>query len=578
MRSSYIFPFMVIIHFLAGEVAGQSFLADSLRRGLKEDTLNVNLLIQLTKEIRKQGKIPEAEKYATRALLLARSSGRYSIIDSALLENAALAYALGDLEKATGLLNERISREAKENDSSGLAKSYSYLGGYLSEKGKKVEALGYHLQAKAIADRLSDPDLSYIVYASLGEYYHQSDYERALEYRLKALEYSKQIKSKIQSETRTAEISANIGLNYVLKGDYTTAKKYLDQVMHYSGFPGISLGDHLALAFATYGYIYALHEDYDSAAYYYHKAIDFRKSRGETSRLHDSYGLLGQVYMEQGKKKESLKYLNLAVNMAKENRALHFQYKWSPVLANAYSEAGQFESAFNVMNEFYLITDSVMSQTKAKALAGLEAKYQLKEKEYENQMLKKEGDLQIEINQKQKVVFGGALVLVFIGGLAFYFRAEVNRHKNILLKERVDAQNRELATVALLVSKKNQAFSGVKSKLQEMSRENDALSESFRPVLKEIDHEIDFDEEWNIFKYHFEKVHPSFFIRLKELAPGLSVNELRLCAYLRTNLSTKEIARLSNTTNRAVQQAKYRLNQKFQPHNEPNLSDFLSGL
>jgi hypothetical protein len=77
-----------------------------------------------------------------------------------------------------------------------------------------------------------------------------------------------------------------------------------------------------------------------------------------------------------------------------------------------------------------------------------------------------------------------------------------------------------------------------------------------------------------MFKYHFEKVHPDFFNKLKSIAPTLSVNELRLCAYLRANFSTKEIASLTNTTVRGVQQAKYRINQKL-PNSTGNLADYV---
>jgi hypothetical protein len=108
-----------------------------------------------------------------------------------------------------------------------------------------------------------------------------------------------------------------------------------------------------------------------------------------------------------------------------------------------------------------------------------------------------------------------------------YFRTQANKQKNNLLKEKIEAQNRELTTIALLVTKKNQAFVQIKAELKDMEKQHSPPR--LQSIVKNIDKEIDFDNEWNMFKYHFEKVHLDFFNKLKSIAPSLSVNELCLC-------------------------------------------------
>ena len=74
---------------------------------------------------------------------------------------------------------------------------------------------------------------------------------------------------------------------------------------------------------------------------------------------------------------------------------------------------------------------------------------------------------------------------------------------------------------------------------------------------------------------HFDNVHSDFLSALKDKYPGLSANELKLSAYLRMNLSTKEIAQLMHISIRGVEISRYRLRKKLQIPTETNLFDFL---
>ncbi len=62
---------------------------------------------------------------------------------------------------------------------------------------------------------------------------------------------------------------------------------------------------------------------------------------------------------------------------------------------------------------------------------------------------------------------------------------------------------------------------------------------------------------------NFEKIHPNFSHSLQNLYPSISANELKLCALLRLNLSSKEIGQLLNITQESVNKARYRLRKKI---------------
>ena len=94
-------------------------------------------------------------------------------------------------------------------------------------------------------------------------------------------------------------------------------------------------------------------------------------------------------------------------------------------------------------------------------------------------------------------------------------------------------------------------------------------------VLKRCINKETENKQQKIFETYFDEVHDEFFKRLKEKYPQLSPNDLRLCAYIRMNFSTKEIATLLNISYRGVEISRYRLRKKLILPRDKNLSTFL---
>jgi DNA-binding CsgD family transcriptional regulator len=103
------------------------------------------------------------------------------------------------------------------------------------------------------------------------------------------------------------------------------------------------------------------------------------------------------------------------------------------------------------------------------------------------------------------------------------------------------------------------------------------IKEDLKRMMKTVDDENTVETDWNQFSMHFDSVHSNFLMVIKERFPNLSPSELKLCAYLRMNLSTKEIAQLMNISARSVEVSRYRLRKKLQLPSEVNFfSYFLS--
>ena len=115
------------------------------------------------------------------------------------------------------------------------------------------------------------------------------------------------------------------------------------------------------------------------------------------------------------------------------------------------------------------------------------------------------------------------------------------------------------------------------NQLQQAGRENIEPTE-LKKMLRSLSEENSLNDEWEQFSIHFNKVHGDFLLILKERFPELKPHELKLCAYLRMNLSSKEIAHLMSISVRGVEISRYRLRKKLQLATEVNLFQFLFDL
>lgn len=149
--------------------------------------------------------------------------------------------------------------------------------------------------------------------------------------------------------------------------------------------------------------------------------------------------------------------------------------------------------------------------------------------------------------------------------------------KNIQLEQELINKNRELANSALNIVYKNEMLNTLHQELTTLndSSGNKLSSDQLRKVNKIIEEAHNDDRDWDIFEKSFNEAHENFFKKLKAEYPGLVPNDLKLCAYLRLNMSSKEIASLLNISTRGVEIRRYRLRKKLNLQTSKNLSEFL---
>lgn len=137
--------------------------------------------------------------------------------------------------------------------------------------------------------------------------------------------------------------------------------------------------------------------------------------------------------------------------------------------------------------------------------------------------------------------------------------------------------NNLLAASTMNLVVKNEFMETIKDELKDIKHQykNSELKRSIEKVVREIDTTLRLQQDWEQFEYHFDQVHGDFLSRLREEFLDLTPNEQKLCAFLRLNLNTKEIANLMSISLRGVEVARYRLRKKLGLDTGQNLSKFV---
>lgn len=135
-------------------------------------------------------------------------------------------------------------------------------------------------------------------------------------------------------------------------------------------------------------------------------------------------------------------------------------------------------------------------------------------------------------------------------------------------------KNSQLISTTLQITTKNEIMNQVKSEILSFSNSiiSNEVKEGVEKLLEKIDEGFKVEDDWGRFEEHFDQVHIDFFKRVKGKYPGLSLSYLKLIAYLRLDLSSKEIASLMGISTRGVEKSRSRLRKKLDLEPGANLS------
>jgi DNA-binding CsgD family transcriptional regulator len=148
------------------------------------------------------------------------------------------------------------------------------------------------------------------------------------------------------------------------------------------------------------------------------------------------------------------------------------------------------------------------------------------------------------------------------------------KHREIL-----DAKMREVTSYSLMLSNKNNVLQEVLEQAVPLKNVVNAKDVHLvKKITDVVNDSLRKDQESNKFMHHFNEVHPKFFEALKATSSSLTENNLRLCAYFKMGMSTKQVAAILNVSLETVKNGRYRLKKKLGLSEEDSLDDFIRKL
>lgn len=507
-------------------------------------------------------------------------------------------HALADLQRQEGAYDSAIAITRKT------------ISLYNEENRKSTDLKGFNLLGAE--------------YETLGKiYYEKGSYRLALEETLKAVVFFENTKD----EVRRADNVKQLGdiefqqENYkeslrLYKDAFSVYKKnedkiYLAYTANAAGLAAEKLGDH------------------ELAKNYFEQAISLSRGEQLLSVLSNSLKDLSRLYSKSGQFLEAKALLAESYSLAKKTKikldltatlyemanldlktknlagammrigdviAIADSIGALPTLSEAYLTRSEvhvglknYNAALKDYKMYSVLKDSIYNSRKSQQIEELKTIYETEKKEAA--LTLKEEEIKT-LNAKAKVdkltkglYAGGMFSGVALSGLLFFgFRQRMKRNKlarekqeEIYLQE-IEHKKRELASQTLHLVQKNTFIQELKENLENLKSSPEKFKVEFRRIVMLLKKQSAEDKDWEVFKTYFSDVHNDFDQKLKTIYSEITEKEIRLAAFLRMNLSTKEIATMLNVMPDSILKSKYRLKKKLQLDKETDLTGFLNTL
>jgi len=477
-------------------------------------------------------------------------------------------------------------------------------------------------QALAISEKVHNDTLIAKVKIGIGDYYYYKD-----NYYLAILYYTEaeNIAIKIHNDYLLAKAANGLGLVYIELNDLKKAIEYYEKAIHkLEKLADIQKGyiyDYCG-ALRGIGVCYMYNDDFFKATLYQKKALEKANQLNDLETLCKIYGNLGAIEQYLGKNASALNYFTKVLEYSSQgnkhskrhvtilhNLGAHYlfnkQYNKAEKLLNqslsissemgfksmeggndyALSELkkkqGQWQKAYEYYTRWQGINDSLLSLDTKKKISDYQWEMKSQKKRYEEELILKRYEIQKKRNLILIIAIISVVILALMVGRNMKKSVNFQKLQNTYLHEKIEAdekigileklryqseiegKNKELASSSIQIITKNDILSDIED-LANRSFKNKQMDNSTYNNLKKILNEnLNMDKDWDQFKKMFEEVHKDFFIKLKQICPELTENEMRLCAYLKINLQNKEIAKILNINPATVATNRYHVRKKL---------------
>ncbi len=545
---------------------------DSLEAALKKSKTPEEKIktLQILAEELIGNDLPKALNYGLQALEIAEKSGDQEGKLTTMLRLTWLYYIRTDYKAALDYAEKSRELAEKLEMKTEIALALDALGVIYGDFGDKDKSSEYFFQSLKLYDELKNFRGMAQASSRIGVLYlNQKNYQKALEYLNISLDLSK----KTNSADGIASNLNSIASVYSDQNEFKLAiKNYLEglDIARKSG--EIRQEASISLNIGT---TYLKMKDYKLSIAYFQRALEIFKMLNNWLRITKCQVQFGEYYMATKDYQKGVEFASEALKEGQKQGFKEVALSAAELLNKLHLAMHDTLTAYRYATLANQLKDSLNDGEKQKTLIKLEAQYN-----FDKEQAKK------AIEQQRKdfitIIIVILLISVVLIMILTWGRQKVKAKNAILQKENLekelDFKNKEMVLNVMSLMKKNEMLADLSEKLIRIDSEATTAEgkDTIKKVAKELQKSQE-DEIWKEFSLRFKEVHGEFYDKLLEKFPTLTPNELKLCAFLRLNMSSKDIAALTGQRISSLETARHRLRQKLGISNaDVNLITYLS--
>ncbi|MDW5289762.1 tetratricopeptide repeat protein [Formosa sp. PL04] len=500
-------------------------------------------------------------------------------------------YTSQNLDSAL-LYNKKALKVATDaNIDTLIASSASSIATDYLMKGRLDLSMDYFLKALKIYENTNHDTKAIKIRHNIGIIFmHQKKHDEALlnfNKTLDALE-RESLPLSSENEANKGKILNNIGIIYDVEGDLNKALEFYSRgLTHSKAAEDLKT---LSSLYSNMGLVYLKMDKFDLSESYLNEALEIRIAENDAFGQCKSYQHLGKLYKERGQLKLAEETLLLGLSKCEEANVSEPQAQVIEILSQTYALSGDYQKAYEQHLAFTSINDSLSNSETQRKIT--EAEMQFK---FDKETQAKEAKQQKK--QYVTIFIGIVLILGILIIITLYSLLKTKSKNQQLAKDKVDLENielslrkqsleneletrsKDLTTNVMYLIKKNELISEISLRL--ITVKKSAKKENQKDIQKII---IDLqtgkdDAIWDEFEVRFNQVYNDFYERLNDQFPNLTINERKVCAFLKLNMTSKEICTLTRQSTNSLNVARTRLRKKLGLNNtDTNLTSFLENI
>ncbi len=507
-----------------------------------------------------------------------------STADSLLTKANTLRFKNQD--SALFYLNKGYKKRLQEKDTLRAINFLTNLSQLHAHSLNYEKAYDGYWEALLLADKTNDSISKANIYLGLGWLY--SFYKRNDE-ALKYFDHSLKIRNKLVKDKKLyieylVENYFSIASFYRVNKNYAKAKTYLDSITILKEKNDIKENYY---SLSELGYIATINGDLKKGLEFLDKSLGYFES-SEPSYLVVIYALYGNIYREQGDLTKSEQYFQKSLDVSNKYKS-HLDYRLFVFeeLRKLYSQKKDYKKSIEFLEKAKQLNEDIYSVHNNLHLFEIKDKFRIEQKRQED-LARQQRILQLEQEDKvwmlQTIILVVTIVFILIFGY-LTIRNIRNKHKNekLIIKERqierfkrhrevLELKNKELTESALRLIEKDEFIASIKTRLANQKDNVDV--NVIKRILKSIQGTP--NSNWSEFEARFTAINQSFYKELKTKFPNLKQTDLKICALVKLNFPSKDMAKLLGISVESVHTSRHRLRKKLGLDRNDNLEEFIN--